>query len=335
MRTPVGMAMSAVYLVSTTLAAMSFMGGNTILRADDVLERPFSDIVNAAAAPVLGRRQGSGASAAAGDANAVKVNSDGKFNMTAWGIATNDACIKALTTLHRSSNPSGNCICYNLPTLDTVTGVFEADLRLFRVSEPRDAFANIPPEKIRVGVSYQGASVSPVSADELMGMGQVDNETRVVAPRDSPGPSLVQSYVFVGQIDKAKMAENMSLAAFEAVLIPTFTLTATNSTGGTVQTNVSMNEASFLTGVFSKSVVMSDFSAAQAAVTKQLDLLHNGTIAFILPGTQIMIFPIGAIITSIWLGLGLLAYGWGTYERMNYAERYKRNLAGTRFTSTI
>ncbi|KJK84516.1 hypothetical protein H634G_00037 [Metarhizium anisopliae BRIP 53293] len=319
MRTPVGMAMSAVYLVSTTLAAMSFMGGNTILRADDVLERPFSDIVNAAAAPVLGRRQGSGASAAAGDANAVKVNSDGKFNMTAWGIATNDACIKALTTLHRSSNPSGNCICYNLPTLDTVTGVFEADLRLFRVSEPRDAFANIPPEKIRVGVSYQGASVSPVSADELMGMGQVDNETKVVAPRDSPGPSLVQSYV----------------AAFEAVLIPTFTLTATNSTGGTVQTNVSMNEASFLTGVFSKSVVMSDFSAAQAAVTKQLDLLHNGTIAFILPGTQIMIFPIGAIITSIWLGLGLLAYGWGTYERMNYAERYKRNLAGTRFTSTI
>lgn len=96
-----------------------------------------------------------------------------------------------------------------------------------------------------------------------------------------------------------------------------------------------MNEASFLTGVFSKSVVMSDFSAAQAAVTKQLDLLHNGTIAFILPGTQIMIFPIGAIITSIWLALGLLAYGWGTYERMSYAEKYKRNLAGTRFTSTI
>ncbi|EFY89644.1 hypothetical protein MAC_04297 [Metarhizium acridum CQMa 102] len=330
------MAMSAVYLVSTTIAAMNFMSGKTILRADDVLERPFSDIVNAAAAPMLGRRQGSGVIAAAGDANDIKVNSDGKFNMTAWETATNDACVKALSTLHRSSNPSGNCICYNLPTLDTVTGVFEAELRLYRISEPRDAFANIPPEKIRVGVSYQGASVSPVSANEVMGMGQVDNETRVVAPRESPGgPSLVQSYVFVGQIDKAKIAENMSMAAFEAVLIPTFTLTATNSTGSSVQTNVSMNEASFLTGVFSKSVVMSDFSAAQAAVTKQLDLLHNGTIAFILPGTQIMIFPIGAIITSIWLALGLVAYGWGTFERMNYAEKYKRNLAGMRVASTI
>lgn len=108
--------------------------------------------------------------------------------------------------------------------------------------------------------------------------------------------------------------------------MPTFTLTA--STGGNVaKTNISLNEASFLTGVFSKSVVMSDYSAAQAAVTKQVDALNNGTIAFVLPGVQIMVFPIGAIITGVWLLLGLAAYGLGTYERVNYAEMYKRQQA--------
>jgi hypothetical protein len=124
-------------------------------------------------------------------------------------------------------------------------------------------------------------------------------------------------------------------AAFEAVLIPTLSLTGTNANGSTVSTNVSMNEASFLTGIFSQSLVMSDFSAAQAAVTAKLDLLHNGTVAFILPGTQIMVFPIGAIITSVWLFLGLVAYGWGTFERMNYADSYKRRMVGGSGSRTL
>lgn len=37
-----------------------------------------------------------------------------------------------------------------------------------------------------------------------------------------------------------------------------------------------------------------------------------------------MILPIGTIITSIWLVIGLAAYGWGTFERINYAEMYKQ-----------
>lgn len=89
-------------------------------------------------------------------------------------------------------------------------------------------------------------------------------------------------------------------------------------------TNVSTNEAAFLQGVFSSEVVMSDFSAAQAAVDEQIEGLKNGTVAFVLPGVQLMIFPVGLIITSVWLLIGVAVYGFGTYERMMYADAYRR-----------
>lgn len=206
------MAMSAVCLVSTTLATSNSITGSSILRADDVLERPFADILNIVAAPRLLSRREIIINAAETEDSALKLNSDGTLNVTAWSTATNAACVKALEPLHKSSNPSGNCICYNLPSLDTQTGVFEAELRLYRVSDPRDAFANVSPQDVKVGVQYHGASVSPISANELMGKGNVSSQIRLVQPRDvTTTPTLVQSYMFVGQIDKAKMAENMSL----------------------------------------------------------------------------------------------------------------------------
>jgi hypothetical protein len=109
--------------------------------------------------------------------------------------------------------------------------------------------------------------------------------------------------------------------------MPILTLTAQNSTGGTVNTTVSSNEAVFVTGVFSKVVVMSDFAEANQAVEKTLALLSEKKVAFVLPGIQLMVYPIGLIITSVWLVLGVLAYGIGTYDRIRYADSYRRRLA--------
>jgi hypothetical protein len=109
--------------------------------------------------------------------------------------------------------------------------------------------------------------------------------------------------------------------------MPILTLTGKNSTGQVVSTNVSSNEAAFVTGIFSNQVVMSDFAVAQAAVYLVTEQLHNGTVAFILPGVQILIFPVGLIITSVWLVLGTVAYAYGTYMRINYAESFKRRSA--------
>lgn len=136
----------------------------------------------------------------------VVLNADGTINMTAWDDTATAACNSALTKLPESSNPSGTCICYNLPALDNTTGTFEADLRLFQLSTPSGEFEGIPPENIQVGLSYIGASVSPVtvaSASKLV-VGRADTSA-------NGSLRLLQQYLFVGQIKKELMTADMNM----------------------------------------------------------------------------------------------------------------------------
>lgn len=116
-------------------------------------------------------------------------------------------------------------------------------------------------------------------------------------------------------------------AQLEALIMPTVTLTGVNSAGQTVATNVSSNEAAFVAGVFSQTIIMSDLSMAQAAVDNIVAGLHNNTVAFVLPGVQILIFPIGLVITGAWLVIGIAVVGAGTIQRLNFREQYRRRLA--------
>ncbi len=109
--------------------------------------------------------------------------------------------------------------------------------------------------------------------------------------------------------------------------MPTVTLTGVDTTGKTVTTNVSSNEAAFVSGVFSKEIIMSPAALAQMAVDQITLGLSNGTVAFVLPGVQILIFPIGLVITSIWLIAGAAVILFGTFERMSYREQYRKRIA--------
>jgi len=134
------------------------------------------------------------------------LNPDGSLNMTAWDTQANSACIEALRALPQSSNPSGTCVCYNLPALDSSSGTFEAELRLYQLSVPTGEFAGIPPENIQVGLSYKGASVSPITSGAGI--------SRVVARQNTNAntdPKLLQSYLFVGQIDKELMGKEIGM----------------------------------------------------------------------------------------------------------------------------
>jgi len=212
-------------------------------------------------------------------------------NLTQWGEVTNEACIAALAKLDVSTNPSGTCVCYNLPALDTNTGVFEADLRLYKISDARDQFSGIAPENIAVGLTYSGASVSQETTSAGL------NTRTVGGLRKRSDPQLLQTYMFVGQIDQAQMEaiSPMSMAAIEALVIPVVTLTGTNSGGETVSTNVSMNEAAFVSGVFSNQVVLSSTAIAQLELDMVKAQLANGTTPFVVPGVRIMIFPIPSL----------------------------------------
>ncbi|KAK0621924.1 hypothetical protein B0T17DRAFT_494259 [Bombardia bombarda] len=258
-----------------------------------------------------------------GQGSDVALNADGTLDMPAWDKQANAACLSALNALQRATNPTGACVCYNLPALNNTTGLFEADLRLYRINSPTGEFAGVAPENIEVSLSYNGATVQAISRDS----GAQNATKRELASRQAAeAPKLLQAYLFVGKIDQAKMATPMSMAELQAVLMPTVTLRANSAQGQSVSTDVSSNEAVFVAGVFSQSVVMSNFAMAELAVEDEIARLKNGTVAFVLPGVQIMIFPVGLVVTGTWMVLGFIAYGYGTYCRYTYRDQYRRRM---------
>ncbi|CAN8101955.1 unnamed protein product [Discula destructiva] len=248
----------------------------------------------------------------------VQLDVNGTANMAAWDAQVNAACTAALSKLSQATNPSGTCTCYNLPVLNNATGAFEADLRLYQISAARDDFAGIPANQVQVSLSYNGASVSPVSASTA---------STKVAARQASTVQLLQTYLFIGQIDADRLRGGMNIAELEAVVMPTVTLSAVNAVGRTVSTNVSSNEAAFLKGVFSNEISWSTTAVAQIAVDQVKAGLSNGTIAFILPGVNLLVFPIGLVITGSWCLIGFAVIGFGFFERVQYRESYRRRVA--------
>lgn len=300
------------------LLALSTLGlANHILRAEDVLSRPYASIITH---PELYARQ-DGPSGNEANNDTETLNPDGSLNMTSFTLSTNTACRSALSSMSRASNPSGMSICFNLPSLDTRSGVFEADLRLYQVSEPRDAWTDVKISDVDVNVGFGNARVRNVTEEDVRGVGMVGDLGK--RQDEGNGPELLQKYMLVGQINEPDMQPNLSMAVLEALIMPTLTL---SSTDPALNTTLSPNEASFLTGVFSDQTPMSDFSAAQAAVYDSLDRLDAEEEVFVLPGTQIMVFPIGAVITGAWAVIGIGAYGWGTVGRWRFREGYKERV---------
>lgn len=210
---PLALALAGL-LVSPALATKA------ILRREDVLSRPYASV---AADTTLTRRQDDGSDS---EDEQTTLNPDGTLNMTSFSAATDEACRAALSEMARASSPSGMSICFNLPSLNTSDGVFEADLRLYRVSEPRDAWVAVNTSEIDVNVMFQNARVGSVTEESVSGVGQVGE----LAARDVEGkpelaarqdggqqqqqadlPVLMQSYMLVGQINQSKMSDNMTM----------------------------------------------------------------------------------------------------------------------------
>ncbi|PHH68287.1 hypothetical protein CDD80_112 [Ophiocordyceps camponoti-rufipedis] len=312
--------LALVLLLAAAASARSYVQpSDAVLTSRDAVLLPYVSFESPDG--LLIRRQAGGQQPAGGP---VQLTPDkGANNDTNFDKAANAACIEALKKLPKSTNPSGNCLCYNLPSLDTNTGSFTADLRVFRVSEPRDNFAGIAPGEINVGVQYDGATVTLASPEQTQQTLSQPIGRRQLQAR--PEPEIIQSYMFIGQINPDRMNKSLALVDLEPLVTPkSFKLSAKDKTGGTVSTEISFNEASFLVGVFSDQVVQSDFGAAQAAVDEKKAAVRNGTAAFVLPGVQIMIFPVGLIITSVWVIIGTTAYGIGTYQRALYAKAWRQ-----------
>ncbi|KAI8626536.1 hypothetical protein F5Y19DRAFT_446015 [Xylariaceae sp. FL1651] len=251
-------------------------------------------------------------------------NTNTPLNMTQWNADTMAACMATLSTLPTASNPSGMAVCYNLPQLDTNTGSFMADLRLFQVSTPSGAFAGIPPQQIQGGVVFNGATASEVNGQPVAPR---DMKNSFLVKRQASAPTLLRTYMIVGKINSDQMVPPMTMEKIEPLVMPIFTLSAKNAAGDIVTTNVSSNEATFVNGIFSREVVLSTFSMASLSVQNATAELKAGKVAFVLPGVNILIFPVGLVFTGVWTLAGVGAYAFGTYERYNYRESYRRRKA--------
>lgn len=188
--------LAASFLATGAQAGIGSLIAEGFSRNSEGVERRLEEVAraNLRARGFLETRQADGLS------NDTPLTSDGSLDMGAWNTMANTACQAALKTLHTASNPSGTCVCYNLPLLNNSTGTFEADLRLFQLSEPTGDFQGIPQDSIEVELSYNGASVSEVNQQPVKRIKARQNNNTT---GDLP---LLQSYLFIGQVDEDQMS---------------------------------------------------------------------------------------------------------------------------------
>lgn len=115
------------------------------------------------------------------------------------------ACNKALTAMNGvASNPSGIAVCYNVLMLNTSTGLFQADVRLYKVAAPTGDWATLDdnPGKINTGLQYMGANVHTpsITPNNRRDMGSVaDAEVEEIVKRAAAPPRSIKNLTFIGQ----------------------------------------------------------------------------------------------------------------------------------------
>lgn len=106
-----------------------------------------------------------------------------------------------------------------------------------------------------------------------------------------------------------------------ALLIPSMQLSAEGQGGTKVAANLtSASVVFFVSGMFQGQ----GYSGAAAAAPTAAAAAVAKASAFILPGTSLGKFPVGLVITSIWALLFFAAVGFGTWERMQFRDQYRR-----------
>ena len=134
-----------------------------------------------------------------------------------WDDQTESACSTALLALHGvATNPSGIAACYNIQSLNGSTGVFDVDLRLYRISAPREGWVKLDPSSVGVGLSYVNAIVSVTKGKKAKREDQTQpwfpaqrDEAADMYIRRSTGvpPRRLESMSFVGTVNRRVLAD--------------------------------------------------------------------------------------------------------------------------------
>lgn len=134
-----------------------------------------------------------------------------------WDEETESACTTALMALHDvATNPSGIAACYNVQSLNSITGNFDVDLRLYRISAPMDGWLKLDSSSVGVGLTYVSATISAARPKKAKREDQPlpwfpaeRDEAADIYIRRSTGvpPRRLESMRFVGTVDVGQLAE--------------------------------------------------------------------------------------------------------------------------------
>ncbi|KAL2037549.1 hypothetical protein N7G274_009661 [Stereocaulon virgatum] len=255
-----------------------------------------------------------------------------------WSSLVDVACSKALTLSEgHASNPSSVSLCYNVRTFESVKGTFEAELRLYRIAAPRGDWMRLNGKGIEVGVEFNQALVTMIGRRSgKRGIATVEmplverDEARDMWRRRAGGvaPMMLQDISLTGFIDGNLTVDGISEDTMRAILTPDITLSGITQDGTAINTELALEDASFVTGLFIKSRVTTETATLSqlAAVGFKAD--------FVLPGTIMVGFPTGLVITSVWSLLLLAVEGYGIWKKLRarngYRRRVKERLSGGR-----
>lgn len=83
-----------------------------------------------------------------------------------WEKETESACQNALSKVSPSSiSPSGMSACYNIRYFDNSTGVFQSELRFYRLAPPAGNWTMLDSKRMSIGISCKGASLAQGNPD--------------------------------------------------------------------------------------------------------------------------------------------------------------------------
>ena len=133
-----------------------------------------------------------------------------------WDEATEAACRKAFNDRKdTTSSPSGMAACYNIKHFDQATRVFQADLRIYRISPATGDWTTMKPDGINIKLSCRGASIAAGTmqmgkrADVLGPRSQVQ-KLRVFRRSTPSSPKMLQQMDFYGKIRDDLMPQNQT-----------------------------------------------------------------------------------------------------------------------------
>ncbi|KAF8249955.1 hypothetical protein K440DRAFT_542508 [Wilcoxina mikolae CBS 423.85] len=236
------------------------------------------------------------------------------LDLETWSRETVKLCADKLKSITTASNPAGIAGCWNLPLLVESTGVFAADLRLFRVAEPTGDWKNVDVSTYNISVQYDGSA-----AIQARNMTEKERKASAEGMVGSKLTKLVDSQ-FIGNLDHTVLTKDLSDAKLKVMVTPEITIEAVTKDGKPVNTTVSIDDSKFLNGVFANTP---DLSAQQSEQVKDAP--------FEMPGMEIEIIPVGLYFYSAYLLVACAIFGWGTLERAKFRDQYRRRIANQGF----